>query len=285
MLWILAGSIVAFGSMFLFFRVSGVSLDHGPSGSSPYQFHADAPSGSVVGARPRLRRCRRVRPEPDVVAQFPWFFQAPVGAKNRGQSARFGLEPTAGVSRCHGSGVPPPLLQPCRWMRRCLRQPRKPRRFPRSRTTTNHSECPSRSINPSTASSGRWRIEVSRREPSLPTINSPVPLTPTQVRVGVNPDGLVLYALLDRSGSIQQRRWCGCPSPGHRAAVSLRSGTRQQHAPADMGCLAVSLGDPTAVSDQYRHGGDTALKCPDSGQSFFPVSYSLEDCLRSRRSV
>src|SRR5271170_5966697 len=30
MLWILAGSIVAFGSMFLFFRVSGVSLTAAP---------------------------------------------------------------------------------------------------------------------------------------------------------------------------------------------------------------------------------------------------------------
>ena len=35
--------------------------------------------------------------------------------------------------------------------------------------------------------------------PSLSTINSLASLMPTQVRVGVNPDGLVLYALLDRS--------------------------------------------------------------------------------------
>jgi len=36
-------------------------------------------------------------------------------------------------------------------------------------------------------------------EPSLPTINSPAPLMPTQIRVAANPDGLILYALLNRS--------------------------------------------------------------------------------------
>ena len=35
--------------------------------------------------------------------------------------------------------------------------------------------------------------------PTLPTINNPTPLRPTQIRVGVGADGLVLYALLDRS--------------------------------------------------------------------------------------
>jgi len=35
--------------------------------------------------------------------------------------------------------------------------------------------------------------------PTLPMVNSPMPLRPTQVRVGVGADGLVLYALLDRS--------------------------------------------------------------------------------------
>jgi len=35
--------------------------------------------------------------------------------------------------------------------------------------------------------------------PSLPTIQGLAPLTPTEVRVGVDADGLVLYALLGRS--------------------------------------------------------------------------------------
>ncbi|HUJ73141.1 MAG TPA: hypothetical protein VLZ30_12950, partial [Verrucomicrobiae bacterium] len=35
--------------------------------------------------------------------------------------------------------------------------------------------------------------------PTIPMVNNPMPLRPTQIRVGVGADGLVLYVLLDRS--------------------------------------------------------------------------------------
>ena len=49
------------------------------------------------------------------------------------------------------------------------------------------------------------------RTPELPVLNSPAPLRPSQVRIGVGTEGLVRYALLDRS--------CGTESVDAQAVV------------------------------------------------------------------
>ena len=96
-------------------------------------------------------------------------------------------------------GVPAPLLQPVAVDAAVLTAAEK---TPALSEESNDNELPEVpiSINQSVYRVlGALENRSVASVPSLPTINSPAPLTPTQIRVGVNPDGLVFYALLDRS--------------------------------------------------------------------------------------
>jgi hypothetical protein len=96
-------------------------------------------------------------------------------------------------------GAPAPLLQPVPVDAAVLTATEKPPAFSEE---SNDNELPGVPI-PINQSVYRVLGALENRSvvyvPPLPTINGAKPLTPTQVRVAVDPDGLVLYALLDRS--------------------------------------------------------------------------------------
>jgi hypothetical protein len=199
MLWILTGSIVAFGSMFLFFRVSGVSLATAPREVPRINFMPTtrqdpllAPGPAYVVADvfdPSLMSL----PSPHGFSKRVWARKIEAGQRDLGwnqQPAFLGVKVP---------GVPPPLLQPVPVDAAVLTAVEK---TPALSEESNDNELPEVPI---LINRSVYRVlgALENRnvasEPSLPTISSPAPLTPTQIRVGVDPDGLVLYALLDRS--------------------------------------------------------------------------------------
>jgi len=112
MLWILTGSIVAFGSMFLFFRVSGVSLATAPREVPRINFMPTtrqdpllAPGPAYVVADvfdPSLMSL----PSPHGFSKRVWARKIEAGQRDLGwnqQPAFLGVKVP---------GVPPPLLQP-----------------------------------------------------------------------------------------------------------------------------------------------------------------------------
>jgi hypothetical protein len=199
MLWILAGSIVAFGSMFLFFRVSGGYLTAAPREvphinfmPTPRQAPLLAHDSAYVVADvfdPSLMSL----PSAHGFSRHLWSRRIEATQRDLGWNQQPAF---LGVTL---PGVSAPLLQPVPVDAAVLTATEKP---PALSEESIDNELPGvpMSINQSVyrilgALENRSAVYV----PSLPTIDSPAPLMPTQVRVGVNPDGLVLYALLDRS--------------------------------------------------------------------------------------
>jgi hypothetical protein len=148
---------------------------------------------------PALRHRRRVRPESDVAAQRAWLFHGTVGRKIEASQREPGLEPAARVSWCQ-------CFRAYRH-RYCSRRPVDSavlvaaEKTPALSEESNDNELPGsahfdQSIRLPRPRGAGNRSVVSRRHP-LPTINSSAAYA-HQIRVGVNPDGLVFYALLDR---------------------------------------------------------------------------------------
>lgn len=199
MLWILAGCIVAFGSMFLFFRVSGVSLTTNSREvprinfmPTPRQDPLLAPGPSYIVAEmfdPSLMSL----PSPHGFSQHAWTRRIEATQRDLGWNQQPAF---LGVTL---PGVPAPLLQPVPVDAAVLAATEKPPALSEE-SSDNEPLGASFSINQSVyrvlgALENRGVAYV----PSLPTINSSAPLMPTQVRVAANPDGLILYALLYRS--------------------------------------------------------------------------------------
>ena len=199
MLWILAGSLVAFGVMFLFFRVSGVSLTATPrelprvawmskasqnpfSSSDPRYIIADIFDPSLMTlpsahgfSRGMWRRKIEARQR-----DLGWDDQPAFLADRPMEALRSLLEPTPVDAAVLSAAEKTPALS--------------------EEANDNEAIEPPVSINQSVL---RVLSALEDRgityTPPLPIIASSGPIRPTQVRVGVGADGLVLYALLDRS--------------------------------------------------------------------------------------
>ena len=199
MLWLLAGSIVAFGAMFLFFRVSGVSLTT-PAREvprinfmpTPRQDPLLAPGPAYVVAEmfdPSLMSL----PSAHGFSRHMWARKIEASQRDLGwnqQPAFLGVEVP---------GVPPPLLQPVMVDAAVLTAAEKTPAVSEEPNDDEPLGVPI-SINQSVYRVlGALENRSVAFAPPLPTINSSVPLTPTQIRVGVDADGVVLYALLDPS--------------------------------------------------------------------------------------
>jgi hypothetical protein len=199
MLWILAGSIVAFGSMFVFFRVSGVSLTTAPQEVPRINFMPTPRQDPLLAPGPAYVVADVFDPSLMSLPSAHGFSKHLWARKIEASQRDLGWNQQPAFLGVNLPGIPPPLLQPATVDSAVLVTAEK---TPARSEESSGDELPEApiSINQSVyrvlgALENRSVVVV----PSLPTINSPVPLTPTQIRVGVNPDGVVFYALLDRS--------------------------------------------------------------------------------------
>jgi hypothetical protein len=199
LLWILAGSLLAFGAMFVFFRVSGVSLATAPressrvlvmpganqnpfSSSDPRYVIADVFDPSLMtlpSAHGFSRGMWRQKIEA-VQRNLGWNEQPAFLAERPMDALRSLLEPTPVDAAVFAAAEKTPALS--------------------EESNDNEAIESPVSINQSVL---RVLSALEDRgityTPPLPIITSSVPIRPTQVRVGVGADGLVLYALLDRT--------------------------------------------------------------------------------------
>jgi TonB family protein len=199
MLWILAGSIVAFGSMFLFFRVSGVSLTAAPREVPRINFMPTPRQDPLLAHDPAYAVADVFDPSLMSLPSAHGFSRHLWSRKIEASQRDLGWNQQPAFLGVTAPGVPAPLLQPVPVDASVLSAAEK---TPALSEESNDSELPEApiSINRSVYRVlGALENRSVASVPSLPTINSSAPLAPTQIRVGVNPDGLVLYALLDRS--------------------------------------------------------------------------------------
>jgi len=199
MLWILAGSLVAFGAMFLFYRVSCVSLNTAPR------------------EIPRINFMPTKRQDPLLVPGPAYMIADVFDPSLMSLPSAHGFSKRAWARKIDASqrdlgwneppwflGVAPPtvttsLLQPVPVDVAVLGAAEN---APAVSEEPNDQEVPEPplSINQSVFRVlGALEDRSIAYAPPLPTIQGLAPLTPTQVRIGLDADGMVLYALLDRS--------------------------------------------------------------------------------------
>ena len=199
LLWILAGSLVAFGVMFVFFRVSGVSLGPSPRESSRVLLMPAANQNPFSSSDSRYVIADIFDPSLMTLPSAHGFSQGmwrrKIEAKQRdlgwdNQPAFLAEKPIEAVRS---------LLEPTPVDAAVLSAAEKTAALSEESNDNEAIEMPM-SINQSVL---RVLSALEDRgityTPPLPIINSSGPIRPTQVRVGVGADGLVLYTLLDRS--------------------------------------------------------------------------------------
>ncbi len=205
MLWILAGSIVAFGSMFIFFRVSGVSLATAPREVPRINFMPTPRQDPLLAPGPAYVVADVFDPSLMSLPNSHGFSMHMWARKIEASQRDLGWNQQPAFLGVTTPDVPPPLLQPVPVDAAVLTAAEKTPALSEESNDNEPLGAPI-SVNQSVYRVlGALENRTVAFVPSLPTINSPVPLTPTQVLVGVNPDGLVLYALLDNDMGVLDR--------------------------------------------------------------------------------
>lgn len=199
MLWILVGSLVAFGTMFLFFRVSGVTLAARPREVPHFRW---MPTARQDPLSPRDTRYVMADVFDPSLMSLPnahgfssgaWRQKIEAAQRNLGWNQQPAFLDTAAPSQPHS------LLEPTPVDTAVLSAAEKTQALSEE-PSDGDATTPLVSVNQSIFRVlGALEHRAVVNAPTLPTINNPMPLRPTQIRVGVGADGLVLYALLDRS--------------------------------------------------------------------------------------
>ena len=198
MLWILVGSLLAVVSMLVLFRVTGVRRASVPRetthvewmpAASPAQLHANDERYIVAEM---LDPSDMSLPGPHGFSRTVWRRKTEAAQRNLGWNEQPAyLDVTL-------PGMPPSLLEPAPLEAAVLSEAEKTP--PQSEESDEQAPPPPVIVN---ASDFRILGPIEDRGvmyvPQLPVLASLVPVRPTQVRAGVGPDGLVRYALLDRS--------------------------------------------------------------------------------------
>ena len=199
LLWILAGCLVAFGVMFLFFRVSGVALNT-PSREVPHiawmapaKQNAFSPSDARYVIADVFDPSLMTLPSTHGFSRGVW--RQKIEAKQRelgwnNQPAFLAVNPPEALRS---------LLEPTPVDTAVLSAAEK---TPALSEESNDNEVVEP---PVTVNESVLRVLSALEDrgityaPPLPIISSSGPVRPTQVRVGVGADGLVLYALIDHT--------------------------------------------------------------------------------------
>jgi hypothetical protein len=199
MLWILAGSLTAFGVMFLFFRVSGVALTATPRKAPHISWMPTARQDPLSPQDPRYVMADVFDPSlmslPNAhgFSSGAWHQTIEAAQRNLGWNQQPAFLSPAPPSE------PRSLLEPTPLDAAVLSAAEKTEPISEE-PSDGDATAPLVSVNQSVFRVlGPLERRVVVNAPALPEINNPTPLRPTQIRVGVGADGLVLYALLDRS--------------------------------------------------------------------------------------
>jgi len=199
MLWILVGSLIAFGTMFLFSRVSGTALTSSPRKTAHvavmFNAHQDPLSPGDIRYviadvfDPSLMSL----PNPHGFSSGAWRQNIEAAHRNLGWNRQPDFLSPAAPSE------PRSLLEPAPLDAAVLSAAKKTEALSEE-PSDGDAATPFVSVNQSVFRVlGPLERRVVVNAPTLPTISNPVPLRPTQVQVGVGSDGVVLYTLLDRS--------------------------------------------------------------------------------------
>jgi hypothetical protein len=202
LLWILAGSLAAFGVMFVFFRVSGVSLTTTPRESSRVLMMPTANQNPFSSSDPRYVIADFFDPSLMTLPSAHGFSRGMWRQKIEAKQRNLGWNEQPSFLTTRPMETPGSLLEPTPVDTAVLSAAEKTPGLSEESNDNEAIESPV-SINQSvlrvlSALEDRGVTYV----PPLPVINSSGPIRPTQVRVGVGADGLVLYALLDRTDRI-----------------------------------------------------------------------------------
>jgi hypothetical protein len=199
MLWILVGSLIAFGSMFLFSRVSGNALTSTPRKMAhvavmltPHQDPLSPRDTRYVMADvfdPSLMSL----PNPHGFSSGAWHQKIEAAQRNLGWNQQPAFLNPAAPSEPHSLLERTPLdaavLSAAEKTEALSEEP-----------SDGDATAPLVAVNQSVVRVlGPLEDRGIVHAPTLPTINNATPLRPTQIRVGVGADGVVLYSLLDRS--------------------------------------------------------------------------------------
>ncbi len=199
MLWILAGSLIAFGVMFLFFRVSGVALTTTPREAPHIAWMPTARQDPLSPHDPRYVMADVFDPSlmslPNAhgFSSGAWHQKIEAAQRNLGWNQQPAFLNPAAPSEPHSLLEPTPLdaavLSAAEKTEALSEEP-----------SDGDATTPLVAVNQSVVRVlGPLEDRGIVHAPTLPTINNPTPLRPTQIRVGVGADGVVLYSLLDRS--------------------------------------------------------------------------------------
>jgi hypothetical protein len=199
MLWILVGSLVAFGVMFLFFRVSGVSLTAAPRELPHVAWMSTAGQNPFSSSDARYVIADIFDPSLMTLPSAHGFSRGMWRQKIEAKQRDLGWNEQPAFLDVQPMEMPGSLLEPTPVDTAVLSAAEKTPAFSEE-SNDNEAFEPPISINQSVL---RVLSALEDRgitySPLLPTITSSGPIRPTQVRVGVGADGLVLYTLLDRS--------------------------------------------------------------------------------------
>lgn len=199
LLWILAGSLVAFGVMFVFFRFSGVPLTTTArepphiSVMQPPSQNPFSPSDSRYVMADVFDPSLMSLPSAHGFSSAVWRRKIEATQRNLGWNEQPAfLDATV-------PGEPRSLLERTPVDAAVFTAAEKNQAFSEE---ANDMEVPDPPVSVDQSVLrvlGALEDRVVSYVPPLPMINSPLLLRPTQIRVGVGADGLVLYALPDRS--------------------------------------------------------------------------------------
>jgi hypothetical protein len=199
LLWILTGSLLAFGAMFVFFRVSGVSLATAPRESTRVLMMPAANQNTFSSSDPRYVVADLFDPSLMTLPSAHGFSRGMWHQKIEAKQRDLGWNEQPAFLAARPTEAPTSLLEPAPVDTAVLSAAEKTSALSEE-SNDNEAVEPPMSINQSVL-----RVVNALEDrgvtysPPLPMINSSGPIRPTQIRVGVGADGLVLYALLDRS--------------------------------------------------------------------------------------
>lgn len=199
LLWILAGSLVAFGVMFIFFRFSGVPLTTTSRELPHISVMQPASQNPFSPSDPRYVMADVFDPSLMSLPSAHGYSSRVWHRKIEATQRNLGWNEQPAFLEATVPGEPRSLLEPTPVDAAVLSAAEKTQAFSEE---ANDKEVPDP---PVTVNQTVLRVlgaledRVVSYVPPLPMITSPLLLRPTQVRVGVGADGLVLYALLDRS--------------------------------------------------------------------------------------
>ncbi|HTS19330.1 MAG TPA: energy transducer TonB [Verrucomicrobiae bacterium] len=197
LLWILAGSMVAFGAMILFLRFSGVSLTTAHRDVTQFNFMPTTQQDKLLVPSTAYLLADVNDPSLMSLPSTHGFSRRAWSRKIEASQRQMGWDEPVAFLGVTPPSTPRSLLQPMPPDEAVVTAARKTAALSEEPGDQEALEPPI-SINQSVfrllGGVGDRRITYA---PALPAMNSTVP--PTQVRVGVDAGGLVLYALLNQS--------------------------------------------------------------------------------------